>query len=320
MEPRVKPKRVVSLIASATEIIAALGCRDRLIARSHECDYPADVLNLPALTEAKFKVEGSSGDIDRKVRAIVAEGLSVYRVDAERLRDLAPDLIVTQDHCEVCAVSLSDVEAATCDWAGKDTRIVSLRPDSLDDVYSDIARVAEALNVAAGGTALIAAMQRRLAELSARAKLLPAPRVAFVEWSDPLMSGGNWMPTLIETAGGRNLFGKAGGRSEVLGWDDFKTADPEVIILAPCGYDLEASRRDLINLSQRPGWNEIRAVCEGRVYCGDGNAYFNRPGPRLVETAEIIAEILHPGRLDFGHGSHGAWARHPAEASASAGP
>lgn len=311
MQQSAPPRRVVSLIASATEIVAALGCRDRLIGRSHECDYPPDVLSLPVLTAPKFKVEGTSADIDRKVREIVAEGLSVYRVDAELLRALEPDLIVTQDHCEVCAVSLSDVEAATCAWAGAKTRIVSLRPDALDDVYRDIARVAEALGVAGRGTALVGQMREGFASLAERTRGLTRPRVAFVEWSEPLMSGGNWMPTLIETAGGENLFGRAGGKSEVLSWSDFTAADPEVIIIAPCGYDLGASCRDLQHLTRIPGWERIKAVRDGRVYCADGNAYFNRPGPRLGDTAEIIAEILHPDHFQPRHRERGAWVQQP---------
>jgi iron complex transport system substrate-binding protein len=311
MQQSASEQRVVSLIASATEIVAALGCRDRLIGRSHECDYPPEVLSLPVLTAPKFKVEGTSGDIDRKVREIVAQGLSVYRVDAELLRELAPDLIVTQDHCEVCAVSLGDVEAATCAWAGAGTRIVSLRPDGLDDVYRDIARVAEALGVAGRGRELVGRMRAGFASLAEQTRGLDRPRVAFVEWSEPLMSGGNWMPTLIETAGGQNLFGRAGGKSEVLSWSDFATADPEVVIIAPCGYDLEASCRDLDHLASIPGWERIKAVREGRVYCADGNAYFNRPGPRLLDTAQIIAEILHPERFPPRHRQRGAWVQQP---------
>ncbi len=302
---RTEPQRVVTLIASATEIVAALGCGDRLVGRSHECDHPPLALTLPALTEPKFKVEGTSGDIDRKVRAIVAEGLSVYRVDAEQLRSLAPDVIVTQDHCGVCAVSLSDVEAATCDWVGGPARIVSLRPDGLTDVYDDIRKVAAALAVEERGDKLIAEMRHRFTDLRERSTRLPRPRVAFVEWSEPLMCGGNWMPTLIDIAGGDNLFGTAGGKSEVLAWADFAGADPEVIVIAPCGYHLAASLRDHEMLAQIPGWEKLSAVRQGRVCCADGNAYFNRPGPRLVESAEIMAEILHPDHFAFGHRGRG---------------
>jgi iron complex transport system substrate-binding protein len=302
---------VVTLIASATEIVSALGCGPRLVGRSHECDYPPEAVKLPVLTAPKLKAGGTSGEIDREIRALVEQGLSVYRVDADLLRSLAPDLIVTQDHCEVCAVSFSDVEAATCAWTGDKPRIVSLRPNSLDDVYEDIRKVASALGVAPAGEQLIRAMRHRFEALRGTTHALPRPRVAFIEWGEPLMSGGNWMPTLIEMAGGADLFGTAGGKSEIMAWDALMAADPDVIIIAPCGYDLDASRRDYDALAHHPGWPQLTAVREGRVFCADGNAFFNRPGPRLVETAEIIAEILHPGAVKFGHEGRGWERMHP---------
>lgn len=286
--------RVVSLIASATEIVCALGLQDHLVGRSHECDWPAGVLQLPRLTEAKFKVEGSSADIDARVQQIVREGLSVYRVDADALQALAPDVIVTQDHCDVCAVSLADVEAATCDWSGRPVRIVSLKPDSLADVYADIGRVAGALGAEAQGKALVAGLQSRFDQLRARAQGRKAPRVAFVEWVEPMMAGGNWMPELVAIAGGINLFGQAGVRSDWMQWEDLRTADPDVIVVAPCGYDLARCLQELDVLRSRPGWRDLQAVREGRVCFADGNAYFNRPGPRLAESALMLAEMLHP--------------------------
>ena len=294
-------KRVVSLIASATEIVCALGRRDWLVGRSHECDFPADVAPLPALTAPKFKVEGSSAEIDARVQAIVREGLSVYRVDGDALKELSPHMIVTQDHCEVCAVSLSDVEAATCTWTGRTVDIVSLKPDSTADVYADIRRVARGLDVAAAGEALVADMQRRIDAVRARVAGRPRPRVAFIEWVEPLMAGGNWMPELIEAAGGDNLFGAAGKHSDWMQWDELAAADPEVIIVGPCGYDLQRSLEELPILQARPRWADIVAVRSGRVYFVDGNAYCNRPGPRLAETTEILAEIIHPGVAGSAH-------------------
>jgi iron complex transport system substrate-binding protein len=299
------PRRVVTLIASATEIVSALGCGARLVGRSHECDYPPEVVNLPVLTAPKLKVEGTSGEIDRQVRGLLEQGLSVYRVDADLLRSLAPDLMITQDHCEVCAVSLRDVEAAAWAWIGDKPRIVSLRPNSLDDAYEDIRKVASALGVGGTGEKLIQAMIQRLEGLRETTRALPHPRVAFIEWGEPLMSGGNWMPTLIEMAGGANLFGTAGGKSEVMAWDELIAADPDVMIIAPCGYDLDASRREYAALARHRSWPLLTAVRKGRIFCADGNAFFNRPGPRLVETAEIIAEILHPDAVKFGHEGRG---------------
>jgi iron complex transport system substrate-binding protein len=289
-----EPLRVVSLIASATEIISALGRGDWLVGRSHECDYPADVNRLPVLTAPKFSVEGSSGAIDRRVREIVRDGLSVYRVDAEALSALNPDVILTQDHCEVCAVSLADVEAATCTWAGRPVEIVSLRPDSLADAYADIRRVARALETAEAGETLVRTMQQRIAAVTARMAGRPKPRVAFIEWVEPLMAGGNWMPELIEAAGGINLFGTAGERSGWMQWADLAAADPDAIVVAPCGYDLARCLQELPLLEAKRGWPDLAAVRAGRVYFADGNAYFNRPGPRLADTAEILAEMLHP--------------------------
>jgi iron complex transport system substrate-binding protein len=287
-------KRVVSLIASATEIVCALGRRDWLVGRSHECDFPTDVAALPALTAPKFKVEGSSAEIDARVQAIVREGLSVYRVDGEALKELSPDVIVTQDHCEVCAVSLSDVEAATCTWTGKPVDIVSLKPDSTADVYADIRRVARGLDAVEAGEGLVADMQRRIDAVCTRVAGQPRPRVAFIEWVEPLMAGGNWMPELIEAAGGDNLFGAAGKHSDWMQWEELAAADPEVIIVGPCGYDLKRSLEELPILQARPGWANISAVRSGHVYFVDGNAYCNRPGPRLAETTEMLAEMLHP--------------------------
>jgi iron complex transport system substrate-binding protein len=300
--------RIVSLIASATEIVCALGCRERLVGRSHECDYPPDVLQLPALTEPKFKVEGTSAEIDQRVRAIVRDGLSVYRVDGEVLKGLAPDIIVTQDHCEVCAVSLSDVEAATCTWTGRPVEIVSLRPDSMADVYADVVRVARALGVAATGDALVRDMQRRLDAVVAHVAGRTRPRVAFIEWVEPLMAGGNWMPELIEIGGGHNLFGQAGKHSDWMQWQELVAGDPEAIVVAPCGYDLGRCLQELPLLQAKPGWADLPAVHNGCVYFADGNAYFNRPGPRLAESAEMLAEMLHPEVAGTKH-EGAAWVR-----------
>ena len=303
--------RIVSLITSATEIVAALARRDQLVRRSHECDFPADVPPLPQLTAPKFKIEGTSAEIDTRVRDIVRDGLSVYRVDGDALKALSPDVIVTQDHCEVCAVSLSDVEAATCTWTGRAVEIVSLKPDSTADTYADIRRVARALGVASAGEVLVTDMQTRIATVARRVAMAPRPRVAFIEWVEPLMAGGNWMPELIEAAGGDNLFGAAGKHSDWMQWNELAAADPDVILVAPCGYDLQRCLEELALLQAKPGWRDLKAVRSARVRFADGNAYFNRPGPRLADSTEIIAEILHPELFAPRH--HGtAWVTMPA--------
>jgi len=302
--------RVVTLIASATEIVCALGCRDQLVGRSHECDFPPDVRDLPALTEPKFPVDGASYDIDQRVKAIIQEGTAVYRVFADRLAELDPDVIVTQDQCEVCAASLSDVEQALCDWTGRPMRIVSLQPNALADIWGDIRKVAGALGIDGQGEALVSDLRRRMAAVQAQATAqVERPRVACIEWVDPLMAAGNWVPELVEMAGGENLFGEAGKHAPWMTWDELAQADPDVIVVLPCGYDIARTRQDMPILEAKPGWRDLRAVREGRVVIADGNQYFNRPGPRVAESLEIMAEICHPGALDYGHAGKG-WVRH----------
>ena len=214
--------RIVSLIASATEIVCALGFESQLVGRSHECDYPSSVKSLPQLTSPKFKVEGSSLEIDQRVKSIVEEALSVYRVDSNLLEQLKPTHIVTQSQCEVCAVSLKDVEAAVCQLTSSQPAIVSLEPNSLADVWTDIMRVGEALNASVRAEQLIDELQGRMDDIVQRTHWVDVnPTVAYVEWIDPLMAGGNWMPELIAMAGGVNLFGEAGKHSPWMTWDDW---------------------------------------------------------------------------------------------------
>ncbi|HEY7954235.1 MAG TPA: cobalamin-binding protein [Polyangia bacterium] len=300
--------RVVSLIASATEIVCALGCEPLLVGRSHECDFPPSVTKLPVLTEPKFMVEGTSSEIDARVKEILRHALSVYRVDPEKLAEARPDVIVTQAHCEVCAVSVKDVELAVCQALPSRPKIVALEPNGLDDVWRDIGKVASALEVPERGAALVSKLMGKMAQIAERAHAEPhAPTVALIEWIDPLMSAGNWMPTLCELAGAVPLFGEAGKHSPWMTWDELRARDPEVIVVMPCGFDLARTRQELLHLTSRPDWRELRAVKTGRAFYADGNQYFNRPGPRLVESLEILAELFHPGVFDFGHRGEG-WA------------
>lgn len=305
MHDRADRPRIVSLIASATEIVHALGAGNAQVARSHECDWPPSVRDLPAITRPKFKVEGSSREIDKAVRALVEQGLAVYEVDAEALKAAEPDVILTQDQCEVCAVSLADVERAVCSWVGSAPRILSLRPHTMADIYSDVREVAHAIGREAEAEGVIAGMQQRLAALSGAVAGRKRPRLAYIEWIDPPMSGGHWMPELIEAAGGFNLFGKHGANSPWIDWQQVAETDPDVILVSPCGYDIAVTRREMQVLEANPVWNGLRAVRQGQVFVADGNAYFNRPGPRLVDSAEILGEILHPEVCDFGHRGRG---------------
>jgi iron complex transport system substrate-binding protein len=301
--------RIVTLLPSATEIVCALGFEDRIVGRSHECDFPPSVTRAPALTEPKFNPEGTSAEIDQRVKKIVGDALSVYRVDAARLRELRPDVIVTQSQCEVCAVSEREVEAAVAEWLGARPKIVSLAPYSLDDIFTDMQRVADALDASSRGTDLVAGLRARLSSIAERAcKASERPRVATVEWIDPMMAAGNWMPTLVEMAGGINLFGKAGEHSPWMKFDELAAANPDVILISPCGFNMDRASQDLPTLTNHAEWNGLKAVRARRVFMADGNQYFNRPGPRIVESLEILAEILHPELFNFAHEGAG-WRR-----------
>ena len=298
--------RIVSLIASATEIVCALGFEESMVGRSHECDYPPSVEKLPVCSSSKVDVDGSSRAIDDQVRAIVADALSVYRVDAALLDEVAPTVIVTQTQCEVCAVSLKDVEQAVCELVASEPKIVSLEPMDLGDVFEDIRTVAGALGrperaerLNAGLTARLDAIRERTRQLGNR------PLVACIEWIDPLMHAENWVPELVEIAGGRVMLGEAGRHSGYFEFEQMMEADPDVIAVMPCGFDIPRTAAEMPPLAARPGWAELSAVRNGRVFLTDGNQYFNRPGPRIVESAEILAELLHPEVFDFGHRGSG---------------
>ena len=299
--------RIVSLLPSATEIVCALGLRDALVARSHECDFPAGVADLPFCTRPRFEIDdGSSREIDDAVRSLAAEAraadaLGVYEIDLDRLRGLEPTHIITQTQCEVCAVSLHEVEAAVAALVGFDTRIVSLAPNTLADIWDDIRRTGAALGVAGAAADLVASLRSRIAEIAERAADLPAPSVAVIEWADPFMTAGHWTMEQVVLAGGRPVIGEPEGPSLRFEWDDLIVADPDAIIVSPCGFALHRAWRDAELLAADPRWTALRAVQSGRVAVIDGNQFINRPGPRVAESQEIIAEILHPDTFEFGH-------------------
>lgn len=300
--------RIISLIASATEIVSALGYEKDLVGRSHECDYPVTVKRLPVCTSPKFNVEGSSRLIDERVKTVVSDSLSVYSVDTELLDQLRPTHIITQSQCEVCAVSLKDVERAVCEITSSNPTIVSLEPNSLSDVWNDIRRVGNAVGDSDGAKKLIDKLKERMKNIAEKTgSLKTRPRVAGIEWIDPLMATGNWMPELIEMAGGVNLFGENGKHSPWMTWNDLEEQDPDVILVTPCGFDLARTLEELTSLTRRPEWPRLKAVRSGRVFVADGNQYFNRPGPRLVESLEILAEMFNPESFDFGHKKSGHW-------------
>jgi iron complex transport system substrate-binding protein len=301
--------RVVSLIASATETVVALGCEDWLVGRSHECDYPPSVRGLPVCTSAKVDVEANGAEIDRQIKSLLRNAVSIYDLDAAILDRLCPDVILTQSQCEVCAVSLQDVERAVCELVRSRPRIVSLEPDGLAEIWEGIEEVAAVLGIPDRGTQLVATLRRRLDELAERAaRLKRRPNVACIEWIDPLMAAGNWVPELVELAGGVNLFGEAGRHSPWMSWEELVDRDPDVIVVMPCGWDIPRSRKEMRPMVEHAAWPTLSAVRGGQVFLTDGNQYFNRPGPRVVESAEILAEILHPGEFHFGHEGTG-WIR-----------
>ncbi len=304
----VKP-RVVSLLPSCTEIVCALGLTDQLVGRSHECDYPPSIRHLPACTSAKLDAQAPSAAIDRQVKALAQQALSIYQIDADLLERLDPDLILTQAQCEVCAVSLRDVERAVQRWLTSTVRIVSLSPTTVAGVWDDIRRVADELDAAEAGRRLLQTLKARFVDVIQLTCLIKKrPSVACIEWIEPLMAAGNWVPELVELAGGQNLFGEAGKHSPWLNWEALVEHDPEVIVVMPCGFDLARARHEMSALTSRPEWPDLRAVRQRQVYVTDGSQYFNRPGPRLVESLEILAAILHPTRFHFAH-EGAAWVR-----------
>ena len=286
---------MLPLISSATEIVHVLGLGDFQVGRSHECDYPPEVLKLPVCTKPAIAVSGSSAEIDRLVKDRVRQALSVYEVDARLIQELRPTHIITQTQCEVCAVSLKDVERAFQAQTSSAARIVSLEPYALADLWRDMRRVAAACGVQDKGEQVIATLQSRMQAIQERAAAAKdEPTVAAIEWVEPLMAGGNWVPELIEMAKGRNLFGVAGQHSPWMSWEELTAADPDVIVALPCGFDLERTRSEMHWLTERAGWERLKAVRNRRVYLCDGNQFMNRPGPRLVESLQIFAEIFHP--------------------------
>lgn len=290
--------RIVSLLPAATEIVCALGLGEHLVGRSHECDHPSGVERLPVVSGPRRPMDGSSAAIDRDVRELVRDGGGVFEVDPEVLADLAPDVVITQSACEVCAVDASVVHAALLDTAGPDTTVVDLQPTRLTDVLDDHRRVAAALGVADEGERLVAGLRTRLDAVAERVAGRPRPTVGTVEWFDPLIAAGTWLPDLVEHAGGIPALSAAGGHAPVVAMDDLVAADPDVLLLAPCGFTVERALEELPVLAGQRGWAQLSAPRTGRAWVIDGHELVNRPGPRLVDTVELLAHLLHPEVVD----------------------
>lgn len=282
--------RIVSLIASATEIVHALGLSSNQIGRSHECDFPPEVLSLPVCTRPRFAINVSSAEIDASVKKHLQNAESLYEVFDDVIEKLQPTHILTQTQCKVCAVNLEDVERAMGARLTCRPQVVALEPNRLEDVWLDIQRVANACDVPDRGHFLINNLKDRMASFTKRTQLPGIrPRVACLDWLDPLMSARQWIPELIALAGADDVFDRP-----QISWQDLLDADPDFIVSMPCGFDLARNREEMRWLTQRPGWPKLRAVRDNRVFVVDGNQYMNRPGPRIVESLQILAEILHP--------------------------
>ena len=286
--------RIASLLPSATEIVCALGSRPQLVGRSHECDFPAGIEDLPVLTSARIRPLPSSQAIDRAVRDVLRDALAIYQIDVDRLREIRPDVIVTQDLCNVCAVSLDDVQAAVARLAEQDVDIVSLHPTKLDEIWDDLIRVAGAIGRADAGRAVVAALRARVAHIARRAaSIRERPHVLTIEWIDPVMIGGMWMPELVTLAGGEPLVTRPGEHAPTLQRDRLVALEPDVVVVKPCGFGLDRTLGELAVLR-----DALPRSWRARVYVADGNAYFNRPGPRIVESLEIMAACVHPGAFE----------------------
>lgn len=291
--------RVVSLLPSATEILFAIGAGDRVVGVTHECDFPVEATTRPVLTSTLLPAELDAAGIDRHVRARVHEGSSLYGLDDAKLAALEPDLIVTQELCAVCAVSYEIVARAAKRLRGPATgsgraRVVSLEPSSLEDVFATIAFLGELVDATDGAAALLDDLRARVAALGRSRGDGERPRVLVLEWTDPPMSGGHWTPGLVELAGGEPLLGNAGANSRVLSWEEIVASDPDVVLVAPCGFGLARAQREIGALppDAAGALAALRAVRDGRAYAMDGNAFVNRPGPRLVDTAELFAAAI----------------------------
>lgn len=288
------PRRIVSLLPSATEIVCALGLKDQLVGRSHECDFPGGLENLPVCTRANIDSSASSRSIDDQVKQHLSDALSIYDIVSDALRKARPDVIVTQDQCDVCAVALPDVERAVAVHIDASVRVISLAPQTLTGALGTILTCGEAFGCIETATAVYNALLTRLDTLRSMNTGKPRTTVACIEWSDPLMAAGNWVPEMVEIAGGNDVFGHNGQHSPWITFDALQEKDPDVIIFMPCGFGLERSADDAHVCLSTPGWQHLSAFQNERVYAVDGNSYFNRPGPRLVESIEILSELLFP--------------------------
>jgi iron complex transport system substrate-binding protein len=288
------PLRIVSLLPAATEMVFALGLGDRLVGRSHECNWPPEARAKPVVVRPACSLDGLGlREIDEAVSQRVRRGASLYQVDEALLRELAPDLILTQNLCQVCAPSGNEVSRVLQSLPHPPT-IVWLTPRSLEDIFENVRQIAVATNREARATSLIAAWKARLEQIARATRHRPRPRVFFMEWLDPIYSGGHWVPPMVDLAGGVDALGRPGADSVPVPWSDVRNWAPQILIVSPCGFPLEKVASVAEQLPDLPGWSELPAVRSGRVFAVDADSYFSRPGPRVVDGVALLAHLIHP--------------------------
>ena len=300
-------KKIVSLLPSCTEIISKLGYSENLVGISHECDYPNSILGLPVLTKARLSSDGNSIEINRSVNDLLQRGLSVYDLDEYLLKSLSPDIIVTQAQCEACAVSLNQVKDIVSNWTLNQTEIISLEPNTLNEVWLGFDIIAKTMDDPESSYILKSEIFERFKLLKDKLKeIRQKPTVLCIEWIEPIMVAANWVPELVDLAGGMNVMSTSGTNSNFCSWEEIEKVNPDIIIMMPCGFGIKRTIDEMHYLQDRKGWRVLKAVKEKRVYVVDGNQYFNRPGPRLVDSAEILAEIIYPDYFERKY-SDNAW-------------
>jgi iron complex transport system substrate-binding protein len=302
-----EPERIVSLLASGTELLCALGLGDKLVGRSHECDYPAWVRSLPEVSRPTFDISGTSREIDELVRTRLRAGAPLYEIDEALLLTLAPDLLVTQTHCEVCAVSPADfVHHLPAKLMRRP--VVALSGGTIAAILEGFSEVAKAVGRPEAGVQLVNQLRARVAAVRERVAGLPRPRVVCLEWIEPPFAMGNWGPELVELAGGESLLGAVGAHSTTTPWQAVLDADPDVLVISPCGFGLARAQQEMPLIAALPGYANLAAARADKVFVADGNLYFNRSSPSLFETPEILAEMLHPLAFEPRHEGT-AWRR-----------
>ena len=297
--------RIVSLLASATEIVCALGAGESLVGRSHECDNPEWVRSLPPCSEPAFDISGASREIDREVNRRIRAHEPLYRIHTDLIRQLAPDLVIAQEHCEVCAVTPADMERSGCETPAG--RVLALTAGSLDGIFDSVLQIARALGRESEGREVVSRERARLEAVRARTAGRRRPSVVMLEWADPIFAMGNWGPELVEIANGELLLGSKGQHSSAIPGEWVAAADPEYLIVAPCGFSFERALREQEVLEAYPWWNSLSAVRAGKVAFADGNLFFNRSGMTISQSAEILAEFLH--HVPFGTPTEGKYWR-----------